>query len=232
MCRSFVRFLASTIALLVVACGKRSFSPEEASPAASSTATVVLVTPPALDASVWVMTEPLRERKKEEEDGIERPPPSPLATTCAGVSLVIVSVTKDQYGVDAVVELHNGSSAHMPLMLPGDGSGSGRRNPSVAFELSPNRVEPQLGCGNMNSLDPREIAFLAPHSRTKLGWLRPPTPSSPGQYTLRATYRNDPTSDALGDNFPGPKTDALIARVRKTLPCTLVSNTVTFAWPR
>lgn len=213
------------VAIVALACGKHAFDPEEKT-APSASASLVVESPPPFDASTWVASEPAPEK----DDEPERPPPSPLATTCQGVSLVIASVTKDPYGVDAVVELRNGSSAHVPLMLPGDGSSTGRRNPTVTFELSPNHVEPQYGCGNMNSLDAREIAFLAPRSRTKLGWLHPPTPSKAGQYTLRATYRNDPTSDRLGDTFPGPKTDKLIARVRKTLPCTLVSNTVTFTW--
>jgi hypothetical protein len=102
----------------------------------------------------------------------------------------------------------------------------------VTFELSPNDVESVGGCGNMNSLSPNEIAFLAPGTRTKLDWLHAPTPSKSGRYRLRATYVNDPTSDRLGDNRPGPTTDKLVARVRKTLPCTLVSNTVAFTYGR
>jgi hypothetical protein len=214
-------------ALACGGCGKRAFVPDETSAAGSASAASLTVVSPSLDAGDL---SPPQAPTEKEDDEPERPPPSPLATTCAGVSLAIVSVTKDAHGVDAVVELRNDSSAHVPLMLPGDGSVSGRRNPTVTFELSPDRVEPQAGCGNMNAMSPREIAFLAPHSRTKLGWLYPPTPSQSGEYTLRATYRNDPTSDRLGDNRPGPKTDALVARVRKTLPCTLVSNTVTFTW--
>jgi hypothetical protein len=229
---TLARILLPALALVAMACGKRAFVPEEASgaPSASSTpGSVALASSPGLDASDWVVAEPPPERPGSDDEP-ERPPPAPLATTCDGVSLAIVSVTKDAHGIDAVVELRNASSAHVPLMLPGDGSLTGRRNPTVTFELSPNRIEPRAGCGNMNSLDPREIAFLAPHSRTKLGWLSPPTPSRSGQYTLRATYRNDPKSDQLGDNRPGPRTDALVARVRKTLPCTLVSNSVTFTW--
>jgi hypothetical protein len=74
------------------------------------------------------------------------------------------------------------------------------------------------------------FVFLAPGEHRRLGWIQPPLPSKPGRYALRATYTNDPTSDELGDNMPGPKTDKLVARVRKTVPCTLVSNTVSFTW--
>jgi hypothetical protein len=214
--------------LTATACGKRAFVPEESSAAGSASASSLEVVSPSLDAGD--LSPPQASPPKEVDDEPAPPPPSPLATTCEGVSLAIVSVTKDASGIEAVVELRNASSAHVPLMLPGDGSGSGRRNPTVTFELSPNRVEPRAGCGNMNALSPREITFLPPHSRTELGWLTPPTPSQSGQYTLRATYRNDPNSLRLGDNRPGPKTDALVARVKKTLPCTLVSNTVTFTW--
>jgi len=220
------RIAIPALAVVALACGKHAFTPEETGTAPSASASLVVESAPPFDASTWVTSAPPPEKEEEPE----HPPPSPLATTCAGVSLVIASLTKAPYGIDAVVELRNGSSAHVPLMLPGDGSSSGRRNPTVTFELSPNLVEPQAGCGNMNSLSAQEIAFLAPRSRTKLGWLSPPTPSKAGQYTLRATYRNDPTSDRLGDTLPGPRTDKLIARVRKTLPCTLVSNTVSFTW--
>jgi hypothetical protein len=210
--------------LVVLACGKRSFDPADGGAAAPPASAILAI------ADAPTTLPPLQPPSPEKED--EPPPatPSPLAAGCEGVSLVIASVTKDSRSVRAVVELRNGSSSHVPLMLPGDGSGSGRRNPTVTFELSPNRVKKVAGCGNMNALSPREIVFLAPGSRTGLDWMQPPTPSKPGSYTLRATYRNDPTSERLGDNFPGPKTDALVARARKTAPCTLVSNTVTFQW--
>lgn len=218
------------LAIVALACGKRAFVPDDGGAAASASASAMTgfdSAPTYADPSWWPTPDAAAPEKDDEP---ERPPPAPLATTCDGVHLVIASLTKDQDGVNAVVELRNSSSAHVPLMLPGDGSVSGRRNPTVTFELSPNRVEPRAGCGNMNALNAREIVFLAPGTRTKLDWLYPPTPSKPGQYTLRATYRNDPTSDRLGDTMPGPKADKLIARVRKTLPCTLVSNPVTFTW--
>jgi hypothetical protein len=156
--------------------------------------------------------------------------PSPLTTTCAGVSLVIASVRTSEDSVDAVVELRNGSGAYVPLMLTGDGSVSGGRNPTLSFELSPSHIKPAGRCGNMNPLSASEIIFLRPHERRQLDWLHAPRPSLPGRYSLRATYHNDPTSTVLGDNPPGPATQALIARVRKTVPCTLVSNTVAFTW--
>ena len=213
------------------ACGKRAFVPEEGAGATSASPLVVLGgLPPDAGASASLPPDPTPVPPSGTDDAAEPRPPSPLSTSCEGVSLVIASVTEQEHHVNAVVELRNGSATHVPLMLPGDGSGSGRRNPTLTFELSPNEVERQAGCGNMNALSADEIAFLAPASRTKLGWLSPPTPSKPGQYTLRATYRNDPTSERLGDNKPGPKTDKLIARARKTIACTLVSNTVSFVW--
>ena len=130
-----------------------------------------------------------------------------------------------------LIELRNDAARHVPLMLTGDGSSSGRRNPTLTFDLTPNDVAPQMGCGNMNGLSASEIVFLAPGEHAKLGWVNAPTPSKPGRYTLRATYRNDPTSKDLGDNREGPETDRLVARVRKTVPCTLVSNVVSFSWP-
>ena len=222
------RALSLTVAIVGLACGKRPFVPEEA-PSSSASPSLVLHGPPALDASALAPFEP-HDDDADASDATEPPTPTALSATCNGVSLVITSLTTDQNGVDAVVELRNGSSSHVPLMLPGDGSDSGRRNPTVTFELSPNKPAPTYGCGNMNALSPREIVFLPPSSRTRLSWLTAPTPASPGHYTLRATYRNDPTSDRLGDNMPGPKTDRLLARVRKTVPCTLTSNTLSFTW--
>ncbi len=219
------------VAIACCACGKRPFVPEEAGAASAPPLTVLGGLAPE-DAGALLLADPPAPSpaSSAKDDPPEPPAPSPLATSCNGVSLVIATVTEEHHRVNAVIELRNQSTAHVPLMLPGDGSGSGRRNPTVTFELSPNHVERQAGCGNMNGLSAQEIAFLAPASRTNLGWLSPPTPSKPGRYTLRATYRNDPTSDRLGDNMPGPKTDKLIARARKTLACTLVSNTVTFVW--
>jgi hypothetical protein len=153
-----------------------------------------------------------------------------LATTCEGVSLVITAVMTNRDYVDAVLELHNTSGKNVPLMLTGDGSSRGRRNPTLTMELSPNRVAQRAGCGNMNALDPKEIIVLRAGERRRLGWVDAPTPSAAGHYSLRATYENDPASKELGDTRPGPATDRLVARVRTTVPCKLTSNTVTFNW--
>lgn len=214
------RLSFAAVAMFAVACGKRSFVAEEASTASSSAS----VTSPEFEEP----RSPAPAAPKDDEP--EAPPPSPLATTCNGVSLVLTSTGQDRNGVNVALELRNAAAAHVPLMLPGDGSILGRRNPTVTFELSPNDVVKSAGCGNMNAMNARELVFLAPGSRTELLGVYPPRPSKPGEYSLRATYQNDPTTDRLGDNMPGPKTDKLVARVRKTLRCTLVSNSVKFTW--
>jgi hypothetical protein len=212
---------------LTIACGKQiSVRPEADASSAPSPSFVTYTSP--------VPTSVEAGAKHGDDDDVPEPAiPSPLATTCKGVSLVIVEVKVDpsRSAVDPVVELRNASSEHVPLMLPGDGSTSQRRNPTLSYEVTPHDVTPLAGCGNMNSLSPKEIIFLGPGEKTKLGWsFLTEAPSHRGRYALRATYRNDPTSNDLGDNMPGPRTDKLVARVRKTVACTLVSNTVTFDW--
>lgn len=177
---------------------------------------------------------PAAANETEPQDETEPLAPSPLAKTCKGVSLVLVSAKVDaRYKVvDSVLELRNDSAEHVHLMLPGDGSSNGRRNPKVMFELTPNDVTPLMGCGNMNSISPEDFTFLAPSEKKRLTWAHlPMTPSKAGRYALRATYENDPTSTELGHNLAGPKTDALTARARKTVACRLVSNTLSFTWP-
>jgi hypothetical protein len=202
---------------LTMACERNLHGPDAGNPADAAAVPV--------DPSVMALP---REDASPEE--VEPPVPSPLATTCQGVSLVISSVTVHDHYVDARVALRNDSSQHVPLMLTGDGSSDGRRNPTLTFALSPKHIAEQAGCGNMNRLEASDFVFLAPGERRELQWAHAPTPSKSGTYTLRATYENDPKSDALGGRAVGPKMDRLLARVRKTVPCTLVSNTVSFTW--
>jgi hypothetical protein len=169
-------------------------------------------------------------RRAPSPDGLDVPPPTPLATTCEGVELVIESAQRFEDRFEVVVALHNHSKEYVSLMLTGDGSNGGRRNPSVRLELSPNDVLPAAGCGNMSPTNPAEFIYLAPAERRALGWIYPPTPSKPGRYTLRATYRNDPQSNNLGDDSPGPAADRFIARLRKTVSCTLASKPFAFTW--
>jgi len=208
--------VASLESLGVVACGKHRAPPDAGSEAV---ATEEPADPPS--------TEP----RDETPPPPDPPVPDPLATTCEGVSLVLSPVRLvDGKWLDATLELRNDAKAWVPIMLSGDGSLGGRRNPAVTFELRPDRALPAPGCGNMDPLNTKEIVFLEPGGSRALEWLRAPTPSKPGSYTLRATYVNDPRSSRLGHDRPGRTRDALVARVRKTVPCSLTSNVVTFDW--
>ena len=222
--RSLVTLIAFTsVGIAVAGCGKRPGVASLAAASASASASAIaLGSPPAASAL------PARE-----DDLPEPVPPSPLATSCAGMSLVIVSIdTVSAPGaLDVNIELRNDGAEHVPLMLTGDGSASDRRNPRLLFELTPDDTTPLYGCGVMNGLSPQDFAFIAPKERRRLEWVTPHwLPSKPGRYTLRATYENDPTSSALGHNPPGPRTDRLVARARQTVPCRLVSNAVSFTW--
>jgi hypothetical protein len=212
--RSRARFLfvAVASAMFVIACGKKSHV--TVGSASRPPETVFAEIPPAAGAP--------------QTDDDDASSPSPLATTCDGVSLALVSVTTNTYGVQAVLELRNGSSAHVPLMMPGDGSSFGRRNPTLRFELSPDRVAPRSICGNMNPMSAADFVTLAPGRHAKIEWASPPSPAEPGQYTLRATYVNDPDSRLLAGTRYGE--GALVARAGRTVPCKLVSNAVTFMW--
>jgi hypothetical protein len=212
----FVLVLAAS-AIFVAACGKRSY----VAPAPSSAPVLpaTFTAGPALAGDRGV---------PQENDDRERPAIKPLATTCNGVSLVLVSVTTSEGGVDAVLELRNAGAESVPLMMPGDGSTSGRRNPTVTFELTPSHVAPRMGCGNMNDMSAADFVTLGPRRYVRVGWTDAPTPSETGHYTLRAIYRNDPKSPLLGHD--AESANELVVRARKTVPCTLVSNTVAFVW--
>lgn len=200
---------------LVAACGKRTFVPPERD------ASPPLAAIPA-DADAVAEVEP--------EEPAEPLPPGPLAKTCDGVSLVLVSVTRQADRVNAVLELRSHASRYVSLMAPGDGSSAGRRNPTVTFTLTPSHIAPVMGCGNMNPLSKNDFLLLAPGARKELSWVYAPTPSKAGRYTLQVTYRNDPTSTRLGDQRPGTRSAKLRERARATVACTLTSNVVSFDW--
>jgi hypothetical protein len=165
----------------------------------------------------------------EPSSGSSDPPTTPFVSRCSGVSLVLVSVAAKQGSVEPVLELRNGSGASVALMNTGDGSTSDMRNPSLKFEILPANLSIVGRCGNVNGLSEEDFVTLPPGGHAKLGWLYVAPPKTPGRYTIRAIYRNDPKSTLLR-GLAAPPSQKLVARARATVACELVSNTLTFDW--
>ena len=142
---------------------------------------------------------------------------------------MLVSIAAKQGSVEPVLELRNASGAAVALMKTGDGSTSDMRNPSLRFEILPANLAVVGRCGNVNGLSEEDFVTLPPGGHTKLDWLYVAPPKVSGRYTIRATYRNDPKSTLLR-GLAAPPSKKLVARARATVPCELVSNTLTFDW--
>lgn len=189
----------------------------------------VAAKPPTTITVAVPSTPPPAEPVTEETESAEPPPATPFVSRCTGVSLVLVSVTSKQGSVEPILELQNGSGASVALMNTGDGSTSDMRNPSLTFEVLPANLSVAGRCGNVNGLSEADFVTLPPGGRAKLGWLYVAPPKSAGRYTIRAIYRNDPKSTLLR-GLAAPPSQKLVARARTTVPCELVSNTLTFDW--
>lgn len=216
-----VSFLA--VAVIAISC-KAADAPIELRPVPPPPSAAERPPPPedAAAARVEVVAEP--------SDGTDRAVDAgPFVSQCAGVSLVMVSAKPDKYAVDVVLELRNDGASPVSLMTTGDGSSHDMRNPTVAFELTPDRRAVEARCGNVNDLSAEDFVTLAPGARHKLGWVRGPRPAKPGRYTLRATFENDPSGNLIR-GVASPPDKALVARARATAPCRLTSNTLAFDW--
>lgn len=154
------------------------------------------------------------------------PPGQPFVSKCEGVvlDLAMGGGAPGDVGLPVKATLRNTGRKAISLMLTGDGSDSGRRNPTFAFELTPDRASPVGLCGMMNAITDADFINLAPGESRELEWLFAPTPAGSGRYTLSATYRNDPMSD------PGQTPEALVPRFRRTVACEAKSHTLTFDW--
>ena len=115
-------------------------------------------------------------------------------------------------------------------MTTGDGSSYDRRNPSVSFALTPNDVGNEDRCGMINAMEDADFVTLKPGESRKLDWIRPPQPGKPGRYTLRATYRNDPSAKPMRGGEPHPPTASQMEKLSRTVPCEVTSNALTFEW--
>lgn len=148
---------------------------------------------------------------------------------CPDVRLEL-QLKKSASGLEIDATLKNTGKAAIELMATGDGSSFGKRNPSLTFTLEPNLISEVGTCGFINALADEDFLTLRPGQSRKLGWVHPPTPGKPGQYTLQVTYSNDPAAPPVGSGAPRPPTPAQLDRLAKTVACKVVSEPLRFRW--
>ena len=134
----------------------------------------------------------------------------------------------DTKEVRAVVTNHGPSKA--TLVLPGDGSYTGRRTPLVHWSIvsadsatshsATPTGPPRPDCGNMDPLTPDQVYTLQPGQSRELATAYLPRP---GTYRVVFNYRNAPALEWLGVFEDIGNT---MARVSASTPCALVSNEI------
>lgn len=155
-----------------------------------------------------------------------KPPPR-----CAGVQLTIeaAGTKKDRTFVGTIV---NGGTTPVVLVMPGDGSEDGDRSPVLTWQAhtlagKPAKPVEMGGCAWMNPIHESEVFTLAPGERKGLGdWLGAPR-VEPGRYVVRLTYDNRPELVVPSRRGHGVDDSAALALIRRSTPCTVVSQPLT-----
>lgn len=124
--------------------------------------------------------------------------------------------------------LKNEGTAARTLVVPGDGSGDGRRTPMLAWSATrdgkPAQQLPREHCGMMNPIEASEIFTLEPGaSRAMSAWISGPSYAR-GRYEVRLRYTNDPRKQGAAS----PEIAALLA---KTSACDVTSAPLTIQVP-
>lgn len=134
---------------------------------------------------------------------------------------------------------NNGGDA-VTLVHPGDGSDVGWRTPHVAWSViganseAEHRPEPAPHsgtrmCGNINSLKPDELFYLAPGETKELkGWASLEPFGEPGVYRVVYLYANRPALEWKGIPL-GEHDESTMWFVRRSTQCTLSSNELVFS---
>jgi len=156
----------------------------------------------------------------------------PASPRCQGVRLEL-KTKKDPWGALVyVATVINGGPHPVTLVEPGDGSLAGWRTPIIAWRVTTadGRLVPReqhSRCGNMNDITEAEIFTLKPGARHVLAeWLRDPEATS-GQI-VRLAYDNDPRRETRAGGFFSSSTpEPVMAKIRKSTPCKLLSGPVT-----
>lgn len=173
--------------------------------------------------------------------GMTGPGPAPSGE-CAGVRLEISADALTVKAGDApAIRARLVNSADMPVLLvrPGDGSDAGWRTPVIGWSAiradDPSARHstgppPTRGArdGNINPLTAKDLIALKPGQAEALGsWTGGLTFPAPGSYKVVLHYRNDPALVWKGIPL-GSHDAAAMERVKRSAPCSLVSNELTF----
>jgi hypothetical protein len=131
------------------------------------------------------------------------------------------------------VVLVNKGQAAVQIMLPNDGSMTGRRNPSFVWQSqgalqSSKLLPPSSFGGNTDPLSEKDVAILNPGEKVTLS-VRSPMFRETGTYRVSAKLRSDPQG-VLVQGHSTPALPAIVAKARASRACELESNTVEFSY--
>ena len=132
-------------------------------------------------------------------------------------------------------EITNWGSEPVVLVLPGDRSDSGGRTPIIGWEIRVIRQDSDPGpkplllhCGNVNPLRRNEVFTLRPGESRDLGpWVNLHPFRAAGVYAVQFQYENQPMQKWTGLPL-GPHDAEAMESLRKSTPCILASNYLTF----
>jgi hypothetical protein len=185
------------------------------------------------EAMLWTILRGMHESLPRPD--LPRPEQADLADRECPVQLLLEASPPDEPGSRVWISswltatLVNRGTAPITLVAPGDGSDDGMRTPVtwLSIRRGRERVIPnplRRRCGNMNPLRASDLLVLEPGRAIVLEslWTHAVLDRA-GTYDVRLHYRNQPAHEwAHPDEQPAD----LLARVRESLPCEIVSNPV------
>jgi hypothetical protein len=123
--------------------------------------------------------------------------------------------------------LTNHGPRPLTLVLPGDGSRMGRRNPVVEWLFTPGgKLSGFEGCGNINELKAGEVFTLQPGETRELHeWVAPLAWPTARRFSAVMVYSNQPDLPFQGVILR-PHDERELARLRKSDRCRVLSNEI------
>jgi len=155
---------------------------------------------------------------------------SPTLADATELSLVVEPATlvvRPGKRVFVTARLINRGSRSLTLVLPGDGSRTGRRTPVIEWTFVPGGTLPGIeGCGNINPLKAGEVFTLTPGATQDLGsWVDPSVLPAVRKSHAVMTYWNQPALPFRGVPL-GAHSEAELALLRSSEPCRISSNKI------